>query len=117
MQTDKLSQDVHIAESTVREALQFSALLRQPKDVSIEEKYDYVEQVIVMLEMEAYAEAVIGHPGSGLSVEQRKRTSIGIELVAKPALLLFLDEPTSGLDSRMSSPSVLICFTIKHSMF
>jgi len=56
-----------------------------------------------MLEMEDYAEAVIGTPGNGLNVEQRKRTTIGIGLVAKPALLLFLDEPTSGLDSRRSS--------------
>jgi ABC-type multidrug transport system ATPase subunit len=36
----------------------------------------------------------------GLNVEQRKRLTIGVELTAKPALLLFLDEPTSGLDSQ-----------------
>jgi ABC-type multidrug transport system ATPase subunit/ABC-type multidrug transport system permease subunit len=93
-------QDVHVAESTVREALRFSALLRQPASVPVKEKYDYVETVINILEMEEYAEAVIGTPGHGLNVEQRKRTTIGIELVARPALLLFLDEPTSGLDSR-----------------
>jgi ATP-binding cassette, subfamily G (WHITE), member 2, PDR len=33
-------------------------------------------------------------------VEQRKRLTIGVELAARPALLLFLDEPTSGLDSQ-----------------
>ena len=99
-------QDLHLAESTVREALRFSALLRQPADVPVADKYAYVESVIDMLEMEDYAEAVIGSPGNGLNVEQRKRTTIGIELVAKPALLLFLDEPTSGLDSR--TPLILL---------
>lgn len=49
---------------------------------------------------ESYADAVVGVPGEGLNVEQRKRLTIGVELAAKPALLLFLDEPTSGLDSQ-----------------
>jgi ABC-type multidrug transport system permease subunit/ABC-type multidrug transport system ATPase subunit len=93
-------QDVHLAESTVREALRFSVLLRQPKETPISEKYAYVEEIISVLGMEEYADAVIGVPGKGLSAEKRKRTTIGIELVAKPSLLLFLDEPTSGLDSQ-----------------
>jgi len=49
-----------------------------------------------------YADAVVGVPGEGLNVEQRKRLTIGVELAAKPQLLLFLDEPTSGLDSQTS---------------
>lgn len=49
--------------------------------------------------MEEIADAVIGEPESGLAVEQRIRVTIGVELAAKPELLLFLDEPTSGLDS------------------
>lgn len=93
-------QDLHLATSTVREALVFSALLRQPKKYSEQEKLDYVEEVIKLLEMEEYAEAVVGIPGEGLNVEQRKRLTIGVELAAKPELLLFLDEPTSGLDSQ-----------------
>jgi len=44
----------------------------------------------------------VGVPGEGLNVEQRKRLTIGVELSAKPELLLFLDEPTSGLDSQTS---------------
>lgn len=95
-------QDLHLPTSTVREALRFSAMLRQPRTVSKKEKYDYVEDVIKMLNMEDFAEAVVGTPGEGLNVEQRKLLTIGVELAAKPALLLFLDEPTSGLDSQSS---------------
>ncbi|KAL8949506.1 MAG: hypothetical protein Q9222_004383, partial [Ikaeria aurantiellina] len=93
-------QDVHEATQTVREALRFSADLRQPYEVSQEEKYSYVEEVISLLEMEEIADAIIGDPETGLAVEQRKRVTIGVELAAKPELLLFLDEPTSGLDSQ-----------------
>jgi len=93
-------QDLHLATSTVREALTFSALLRQPKKTPHAEKLAYVDEVIKVLEMETYADAVVGIPGEGLNVEQRKRLTIGVELAAKPALLLFLDEPTSGLDSQ-----------------
>ncbi|KIW29433.1 uncharacterized protein PV07_05248 [Cladophialophora immunda] len=93
-------QDLHLATSTVRESLRFSALLRQPESVSVEEKLAHVENVIELLEMKAYAEAIVGVPGEGLNVEQRKRLTIGVELAAKPDLLLFVDEPTSGLDSQ-----------------
>ncbi|EED19626.1 ABC multidrug transporter, putative [Talaromyces stipitatus ATCC 10500] len=95
-------QDLHLQTSTVREALRFSAALRQSKSTPLSEKYEYVEDVIKMLNMEDFAEAVVGTPGEGLNVEQRKLLTIGVELAAKPALLLFLDEPTSGLDSQSS---------------
>ena len=39
---------------------------------------------------------------AGLNIEQRKKLTIGVELAARPKLLLFLDEPTSGLDSQTS---------------
>jgi ATP-binding cassette subfamily G (WHITE) protein 2 (PDR) len=74
--------------------------LRQPNTTSHKDKLAYVEEVIKVLEMEKYADAVVGVPGEGLNVEQRKRLTIGVEMAAKPALLLFLDEPTSGLDSQ-----------------
>ncbi|RKK31919.1 ABC transporter CDR4 [Fusarium oxysporum f. sp. cepae] len=93
-------QDIHLETSTVREALRFSAALRQPSSVCMQDKIDYVEEVISLLEMGPYADAVIGVSGKGLNVEQRKRLSIGVELVAKPEALIFLDEPTSGLDSQ-----------------
>ena len=93
-------QDLHLETSTVREALRFSAYLRQSRKVSKAEKNEYVEKIIELMEMEPYAEAVVGVQGEGLNVEQRKRLTIAVELVARPKLLLFLDEPTSGLDSQ-----------------
>ncbi len=95
-------QDLHLATSTVREALNFSALLRQSSRYSRDEKLAYVDTVISLLNMEEYSDAIIGVPGEGLNVEQRKRLTIGVELAARPQLLLFLDEPTSGLDSQTS---------------
>ena len=111
-------QDLHLGTTTVREALQFSVLLRQPASVPHAEKIAYADEIIDLLEMRSYADAVVGVPGEGLNVEQRKRLvrllydlmcvtaaltwpqTIGVELSAKPELLLFLDEPTSGLDSQ-----------------
>jgi ATP-binding cassette subfamily G (WHITE) protein 2 (PDR) len=58
-------QDLHLQTSTVREALRFSAALRQPKHVSTAEKYEYVEEVLKLLEMDGYAGAVVGVPGEG----------------------------------------------------
>lgn len=89
--------DVHEDTQTVREALRFSAYLRQPCHISKEEKDEYVEHVIALLEMEGIADAMIGDNIVGLSVADRKRVTIGVELAAKPELLLFLDEPTSGI--------------------
>jgi len=91
--------DVHEPTATVREALQFSAKLRQPREVPLQEKYDYCETIIKLLEMGNIAGATIGTVGNGLNQEQRKRLTIGVELASKPELLVFLDEPTSGLDS------------------
>jgi len=82
--------------STVREALRFSAYLRQPAEVSKADKDAYVEEIIELLELQNLTEALV----FSLSLEARKRLTIGVELASKPELLLFLDEPTSGLDSQ-----------------
>ncbi|SLM39513.1 abc drug exporter [Lasallia pustulata] len=94
--------DVHEPTATVREALRFSALLRQPKEVPVAEKYEYCERILDLLEMRNIAGATIGVIGEGLNQEQRKRLTIAVELASKPELLMFLDEPTSGLDSGAS---------------
>jgi ABC-type multidrug transport system ATPase subunit len=91
--------DIHEPSATVREALEFSAVLRQPDSFSDEEKLRYVDEVIDLLDLEDIQDAIIGSPGQGLTIEQRKRLTIGVELVARPTIL-FLDEPTSGLDGQ-----------------
>ncbi|KAJ3022526.1 hypothetical protein HKX48_005943 [Thoreauomyces humboldtii] len=95
--------DVHNPMQTVREALRFSAAMRQDAHLSMDEKYAYVEKVLDMMEMTELGDALIGDldSGRGISIEQRKRLTIGMELVGKPKIL-FLDEPTSGLDSQSS---------------
>ncbi|TFY82436.1 hypothetical protein EWM64_g1573 [Hericium alpestre] len=88
--------DVHEGTATIREAMRFSAYLRQPTEVPKEEKDAYVEEMIELLELQDLADAVV----ESLDVEARKRLTIGVELASKPELLLFLDEPTSGLDAQ-----------------
>ncbi|KAF2844868.1 multidrug resistance protein CDR2 [Plenodomus tracheiphilus IPT5] len=98
--------DVHESLATVREALEFSALLRQGREVPREEKLRYVDTIIELLHLHDLEHTLIGRPGAGLSVEQRKRLTIGVELVAKPSILIFLDEPTSGLDGQAANNTV-----------
>lgn len=92
--------DVHESLATVREALEFSALLRQSRHTPDDEKLRYVDIIIDLLELNDLEHTLVGRPGAGLSVEQRKRLTIAVELVAKPRILIFLDEPTSGLDGQ-----------------
>jgi ABC-type multidrug transport system ATPase subunit/ABC-type multidrug transport system permease subunit len=92
--------DIHEPLATVREALEFSALLRQSRNIPREQKLRYVDTIVELLEMHDIENTLIGTAGAGLSVEQRKRLTIGVELVSKPSILIFLDEPTSGLDGQ-----------------
>ncbi|KAI9996215.1 hypothetical protein PInf_013598 [Phytophthora infestans] len=87
-------QDVHSEGATIREALTFSAFLRQDSSVSERAKLASVEECLDLLDMHAIADQII----RGRSQEQMKRLTIGVELAAQPSVL-FLDEPTSGLDA------------------
>ncbi|ESZ90193.1 ABC transporter [Sclerotinia borealis F-4128] len=98
--------DVHEPLATVREALEFSALLRQSRTVPEAEKLKYVDTIIDLLELHDIENTLIGSTGAGLSIEQRKRLTIGVELVSKPSILIFLDEPTSGLDGQAAFNTV-----------
>ncbi|KAG1706776.1 hypothetical protein DVH05_028704 [Phytophthora capsici] len=87
--------DIHSESATIREALTFSAFLRQGADVPDSYKYDSVNECLDLLDLHPIADQII----RGSSVEQMKRLTIGVELAAQPSVL-FLDEPTSGLDAR-----------------
>ncbi|GAB7362987.1 hypothetical protein MBLNU230_g3282t1 [Neophaeotheca triangularis] len=88
--------DIHDDSSTIREAFLFSARLRQDQSVPDSEKVMYADSVLGLLGLREFSEALIG----SLGLEMKRKTSIGVELCAKPTLLMFLDEPTSGLDSK-----------------
>lgn len=82
---------------TVRECLDFAARLKLPG--SEQSKTDRVQQVINELKLNKCEGTRIGGPlVKGVSGGERKRTSIGVELITDPSLI-FLDEPTTGLDS------------------
>ncbi|KAK9072311.1 hypothetical protein SSX86_008744 [Deinandra increscens subsp. villosa] len=91
--------DVLYPHLTVTETLIFTALLRLPKDLTSQEKVTHAEDVINQLRLTRCKNVIIGGPGlRGVSGGERKRVSIGQEMLINPSLL-FLDEPTSGLDS------------------
>ncbi|GLC75931.1 hypothetical protein PLESTF_001707400 [Pleodorina starrii] len=63
------------------------------------ERRQLVEEVLEMLDLKMLRNQRVGSfSGGSISGGQRKRVNIGVELVARPPLLL-LDEPTSGLDA------------------
>ncbi|EME80697.1 ABC transporter, PDR-type [Pseudocercospora fijiensis CIRAD86] len=81
--------------ATVREALEFSAILRQDPSFSKIEKLQYVAHLLSVLGLQGIANTIIG----SLSYAERKLVDIGYELVARPSLVM-MDEPISGLDAQ-----------------
>ncbi|KAI3812628.1 hypothetical protein L1987_17339 [Smallanthus sonchifolius] len=91
--------DVLYPHLTVTETLLFTAMLRLPNSLSQDEKVEHVERVIAELGLTRCKNSMIGGPlFRGISGGEKKRVSIGQEMLINPSLLL-LDEPTSGLDS------------------
>eukprot|EP00889_Picochlorum_renovo_P001437 jgi/Picre1/28467/NNA_003871.t1 len=96
--------DLHSPCITVCETLHFAARLRlSESSVSDSQVCAIVEETLSTIELKELRGRVVGNPGGeGLSIEQRKRLSIGVELVGNPSVL-FMDEPTSGLDARAAA--------------
>ncbi|XP_022041374.2 ABC transporter G family member 9, partial [Helianthus annuus] len=91
--------DILYPHLTVTETLVFTSLLRLPNNFTSQEKVLQAEAVINQLGLTRCKNIIIGGPNlRGISGGERKRVSIGQEMLINPSLL-FLDEPTSGLDS------------------
>lgn len=91
--------DILYPHLTVFETLLFTALLRLPRSLTRDDKVQHVEHVIGELGLSRCRSSMIGGPlFRGISGGEKKRVSIGQEMLINPSLLL-LDEPTSGLDS------------------
>ncbi|KAF8084889.1 hypothetical protein N665_0694s0018 [Sinapis alba] len=84
---------------TVEETLMFAAEFRLPRSLPKSKKKLRVQALIEQLGIKNAAKTIIGDEGHrGISGGERRRVSIGIDIIHDP-ILLFLDEPTSGLDS------------------
>eukprot|EP00760_Papus_ankaliazontas_P010079 PhM_4_TR14194/c0_g1_i1/m.875 len=101
--------DVLHNELTVYKNAYYSSEVRLPADWSASDRHDFRSAVIESLGLAAQRNVVIGDETTrGVSGGQRKRASVGVELVAAP-LMMMLDEPTSGLDS---NTSLELCHTL-----
>jgi len=89
--------DVLFQTMTVRECLEFAAKLKFKGTLT--QQLQRVDDIIKELRLNKCQNTKIGGPLiKGVSGGERKRCSIGVELITDPSLI-FLDEPTTGLDS------------------
>jgi ABC-type multidrug transport system ATPase subunit/pSer/pThr/pTyr-binding forkhead associated (FHA) protein len=97
-------EDIMHRQLTVRQCLYYAGKLRLPEDVSEEEVNRRVEEMLDILKVDAQR---WDNPVSTLSGGQRKRISLGIELLPRPGVL-YLDEPTAGLDPRTETLMMML---------
>jgi len=97
-------EDIMHRQLSVRRCLYYAAKLRLPEDLSTEEISRRVEEMLDILKIDPQR---WDNPVATLSGGQRKRVSIGIELLPKPGVL-FLDEPTAGLDPRTETLMMML---------
>lgn len=92
--------DIIHRELTVEEVLRSACQLRLPPDTNINE---VIVNTLEQIKLSHVRNTLV----SRLSGGQRKRVSIGVELLADPKLF-FLDEPTSGLDPGLDKEMMLL---------
>ncbi|OSD02070.1 hypothetical protein PYCCODRAFT_1368085 [Trametes coccinea BRFM310] len=107
-------QDVLPPMLTVHEALLFAARLRLPEGVPDSEKQARVDDIMDRLGIAHLRNVRIGDGEKrGISGGEMRRVTIGLELVAKPDVLI-LDEPTSGLDSVSAAKVANVLHALAH---
>ena len=86
----------HVATATAEEALTFSSKLRSTK--TLEEQQKIINHVIESLKLTDCTDTRVGNDAiRGMSGGEKKRTSVGVELVTEPELI-FLDVRYSMID-------------------
>lgn len=85
--------DIIHRELPVVQTLRYAAQLRLPRDTTAPEREQRIAEVLADLGLEEQRHNRVDELSGG----QRKRVSMGVELLTRPSLF-FLDEPTSGLD-------------------
>ena len=90
-----LQEDLILPYLTVKETLLTAARLKLPNQMSEEEKVKRVEQIIEKLGLKKCEDVIVGNVVTkGISGGEKKRLSIGLELITRPSVL-FVDEPVT----------------------
>ena len=104
-----LKDDVVMGTLTVRENLTVLRSSSTSNDYEVSwKKNKWINMIIKELGVDNVADSKVGTQFThGISGGERKRTSIGMELITDPSIL-FLDEPTTGLDSSTANAVLLL---------